>query len=74
MVMAGIPVDNTSRSEVGILLRKVIYLRNLDKLCNALLNRSNGMDESKVQEGIIEHQKWINFLERVSRAVTELLV
>ena len=73
MIMTGIIAKPSIRSEIRILLRKVIYLRNLDNLCNALLNRSNGIDEAEVQRGIDEHQKWINFLERVSGAVNELL-
>lgn len=73
IVMTDVLTNPELRSEIDILLRKVIYLRNLDNLCNALLNRSNGIDEADVQKGIDEHQKWINFLERVSTSVNEFM-
>lgn len=73
MVMTPVLAIPALRSEIGILLRKVIYLRNLDNLCNAILNRSNGIDEAGVQKGIDEHQQWINFLERVDTSVNELI-
>lgn len=71
MVMTPVLAIPALRSEIGILLRKVIYLRNLDNLCNAIL--SNGIDEAGVQKGIDEHQQWINFLERVDTSVNELI-
>lgn len=65
-------IANPPISEIKILLRKVIYLRNLDNLCNALLQRSEGVDEAEVQKRIGKHQKWINLLERVSDAIDRL--
>lgn len=73
MIMTGVISKPALRSDISILLRKVIYIRNLDNLCNVLLNRSKGIDETKLQKSIDDHQRWIDFLEKVSSEIYELL-
>ena len=74
IIMGKVPFDRISRIELIILLRKIIYLRNLDNLCNAMLNRENEMDETKIQQGIDIHNKWINVLETVSKNINDLIL
>lgn len=74
LIVGEIPDDRERKEEMGTLLRKVIYLRYLDNLCNAILNRSNGMVESEVQKGVAQHQKWIEVLEKVSRVVSDSMI
>lgn len=66
-----IPSDRESRREISILLRKVIYLRHLDNLCNTMLSRIERRNEEEIQKRIDKHQAWIEVLERVSREVIE---
>ena len=73
IIMGKVPFDRISRVELIILLRKIIYLRNLDNLCNTMLNRENEMDETKIQQGIDIHNKWINVLETVSKNINDLI-
>lgn len=72
IIMTYAESKSSSKDVIQILLRKVIYLRSLDNLCNTLLQRSKGFNEENIQKSIDDHQGWINVLERVSDEVDNL--
>ena len=70
MIGIKLPDDEQSRREVGVILRQIVYLRNLDNLCNVIKKRQDGVSETEIQEGINIHIGWITeVLERVLRTI-----
>jgi len=61
------------KKDIILSLRKVVYLRNIDNLCNSILKRSEGIPELDVQKSIDSHNEWILVLESAIEKINILI-
>lgn len=70
MIGRKLPDEEQPLREIGVILRQIVYLRNLDNLCNVIKKREDGVPEIEIQEGINIHIGWITeVLEIVLRTI-----
>ena len=73
-IISNIPSNIDEKKKSSSILEKLIYLRNLDNLCNVILNKSKNVPAAQISQNIAKHMKWISVLKEIKYRVDQGLV
>ena len=73
-IISHIPTTIENKKNSILILEKLIYLHNLDNLCNVMLHRSNNVPETEIPKKIAKHMTWISVLKEIKSIIDERIL